>query len=246
MEKVTPAKILRSKSRQKKITMLTAYDYSLAKILDETGLDIILVGDSLGNVILGYENTLPVTMADMLHHTAAVSRGVKRALLIADMPYKSATTPAKALSNAKLLVSAGAEGVKIEGMDDFAGIKKIIQAGIPVMGHLGFTPQKVKELGGYKIQRSPKIIEDAVKLEEAGVFSIVLEMVPSELAQKVCEAVNVPVIGCGAGPDCDGQVLVSYDLLGLYPDAPKFAKKRVDLRGEIKKAVGEFMGDVTR
>ncbi|MFC1510840.1 3-methyl-2-oxobutanoate hydroxymethyltransferase [Candidatus Margulisiibacteriota bacterium] len=239
MEKITASKVAKSKVQGRKLSMLTAYDYSLAKILDEAGLDIILVGDSLGNVILGYENTLPVTMADMIHHTKAVSRGVKRALLVADMPVGAME---KAVENAKALVSAGAEAVKVEGVEEIGAITAIIKKGIPVMGHLGFLPQKVKELGGYKVQRSPKIVDEARQLEEAGVFSVVLEMVPEDLAAQVTQAVKIPTIGCGAGPYCDGQVLVSYDMLGLYPNAPKFAKKYVDLRAIISKAVREFMG----
>lgn len=221
---------------KRKLNMLTAYDYSLAKILDETAIDIILVGDSLGNVILGYENTLPVTMTDMVHHTKAVARGVKRAMVVADMPYRSVS-----LKNAQRLIKTGAQGVKIEGIEDIKVIKEIIKSGIPVMGHLGFLPQKVKELGGYKIQRDPKIIQEAKLLEKIGVFAIVLELIPPELAKQVTKAVKVPTIGCGAGLDCDGQVLVTYDLLGLYPKSPKFAKQYVDLSKIIKTAVQEFI-----
>lgn len=234
MEKIVPAK-------NQRISMLTAYDYPFAKILDEAGVDIILVGDSLGNVILGYENTLPVTMQDMIHHTKAVAKGVDRALVIADMPNKSTATPQKALKNAKELIKAGADGVKIEGIADLKSIQKIIKAGIPVMGHLGFTPQKVKELGGYKIQRSPKIIDQAKKLEEIGVFAIVLEMVPPDLAKKVTTAIKIPTIGIGAGSDCDGQVLVTHDILGLTDKAPSFAKQRVNLRKIISCAIKEWM-----
>lgn len=218
--------------------MLTAYDYSLAAILDQTAVDIILVGDSLGNVILGYDNTLPVTMADMIHHTKAVARGVKRAMLVADIPYR-----ALSLANARRLVKAGARGVKVEGIEGIKEIRTIVKAGIPVMGHLGFLPQKVKEYGGYKIQRDPGIIAEAKLLEKAGVFAIVLEMVPPELAKQVTRAVKIPTIGIGAGKDCGGQVLVTYDLLGLYPKAPKFAKKYVDLAGAIKRAVARFIAE---
>jgi 3-methyl-2-oxobutanoate hydroxymethyltransferase len=221
---------------KRRLNMLTAYDYSLAKILDETAIDIILVGDSLGNVILGYDNTLPVTMADMIHHTKAVARGVKRAMVIADMPYRSVN-----LKNAQRLIKAGAHGVKIEGISEIRVIKQIIKSGIRVMGHLGFLPQKVKELGGYKIQHDPKIIKEAKQLEKAGVFAIVLELIPPELAKRVTKAVKVPTIGCGAGPFCDGQVLVTYDLLGLYPKPPKFAKRYVDLKSLIKRAVAKFI-----
>jgi len=241
MEAITADKIRNLKSEIRKISMLTAYDYPFANILDEAGVDIILVGDSLGNVILGYENTLPVTMQDMIHHTKAVARGVKRALVVADMPNKSATTPKNALKNAKELLKAGADAVKIEGIDDLLSIKKLVKAGIPVMGHLGFTPQKVKELGGYRIQRSPKIIDEARKLKEIGVFAIVLEMIPPELANKVTSAVNIPTIGIGAGPDCDGQVLVTHDLLGLSSWMPSFVKPRVNLRKKVICAIKEWM-----
>lgn len=243
-EKITFQTIAEAKKNKQKIAMLTAYDYSFAKILDKAGIDIVFVGDSLGNVILGYENTLPVTMEDMIHHTKAVAKAVGKALLLTDMPYKSAITPEKALKNAELLIEAGAEGVKIEGIDDLNSIKEIIKAGIPVMGHLGFTPQKVKELGGYKIQRSPKIIDEAKKLEEAGVFSIVLEMIPDELAKKVTESVSIPTIGIGAGPYCNGQVLVTHDMLGLYEKPPSFVKKYADLNKEITKAVKKYIEDV--
>ena len=240
------SKFINPLQKKSNIVMLTAYDYSFAKILDSCEVDIILVGDSLGNVILGYKDTLPVTMEDMVHHTKAVARGVKKALLISDMPNKSALVPETALKNAKRLVDAGARGVKIEGIDNFESILKIIRAGIPVMGHLGFTPQKVKELGGYKIQRSPQIIDEAKKLEKAGVFSIVLEMVPPELAAKITSSIKIPTIGIGAGSSCNGQVLVTYDMLGLYPNAPKFAKKYVDLEKEIRKAVGKFARDQSK
>ncbi|MFH1826383.1 MAG: 3-methyl-2-oxobutanoate hydroxymethyltransferase [bacterium] len=240
MEKVTADKIRSSKLQvrnksQRQISMLTAYDYSLAKILDETGLDIILVGDSLGNVILGYEDTLPVTMADMIHHTKAVARGVKRAFLVADMPVGALS---QAVDNARALVKAGAEAVKVEGVED---ITAIIAEGIPVMGHLGSLPQKVKELGGHKIQRDRKIIDQAKQLEEAGVFAIVLELVAPDLAKEITAQVKIPTIGIGSGPDCDGQVLVTYDMLGLYPEVPKHAKKYVDLKQIITEAVKKFV-----
>ena len=218
--------------------MLTAYDYSFAKILDEAGVDIVLVGDSLGNVILGYDDTIPVTMDDMVHHTQAVARGSKRALLISDLPYKSTADNKKALQNARRLVVAGAEGVKIEGVEDIGSIKKIVKSGIPVMGHLGLLPQKAKE---YKIQRAPQIIDEAKKLEQAGVFSIVLEMVSSDLAKKVSESVGIPTIGIGSGTQCDGQVLVTYDLIGLSDWMPRFVKPKANLKEIISCAVKEWM-----
>lgn len=246
MEKVTAGKIRSSKSKIRinsqlsKISMLTAYDYSFAKIIDEAGVDIILVGDSLGNVVLGYEDTLSVTMDDMVRHTAAVTRGVKRALVVADIP-----VGAVSVANARRLIEAGAEAVKIEGVEEIKEIKEILAAGIPVMGHVGYLPQKVKEYGGVKRQSSPKIIEDAKELEQAGVFSLVIELTDHDLARQVTEAVSIPVIGCGAGASTDGQVLVSYDILGLYPNSPKFAKKYVDLSATIKQAVRSFIEEIS-
>jgi len=229
MEKVTASKV----KKFKKISMLTAYDYPFAKILDEAGVDIILVGDSLGNVVLGYKNTRPVTMEDMLHHLKAVARGVTRALLVVDVPYKAFT-----LKNAKRLISAGAKAVKVEGAQELGTIKKIIKAGIPVMGHLGHLPQKSRKP---KINRSLKIISEAKKLEQAGVFAIVLEMVEPDLAKRVTKAISIPTIGIGSGKHCGGQVLVTYDLVGLSSWSPKFVKKKADLKKIITRAVGEFV-----
>jgi 3-methyl-2-oxobutanoate hydroxymethyltransferase len=238
MEKITIAKIKKSVSDNRKIVMLTAYDYPFAKILDEAGVDIILVGDSLGNVVLGQEGTRSVTMEDMLHHTRAVAQGVKRAFLMADMPY-GAMIHAKA--NAQALARAGAEGVKVEGVDEIEGIKSIIASDIPVMGHLGCLPQTARE---YKVQRSPYIIEQAKLLEQAGVFAIVLELVDPTIAEEITRAIKIPTIGIGSGQDCSGQVLVTYDMLGLYPDPPRHAKKYADLEKETTKAVKNFIKDV--
>lgn len=240
------------KSAGKKIAVLTSYDYPTAKLLDESGMDIILVGDSLGNSALGYENTIPVTMEEMLHHVKAVVRGVSKAMVVADMPFMSyQLSPEQALLNAsRFIKEGGANGVKVEGSVYLDSIKKIIDAGIPVMGHLGFTPQAVNQLGGYRVQgrtadEAKAILEGAKKLEKAGVFSLVLEMVPADTAKKVTDAVSIPVIGCGAGPHCDGQVLVINDILGLSVDVmPKFAKKYADIHGEIKKAVSNYISDV--
>ncbi|MFH1542537.1 MAG: 3-methyl-2-oxobutanoate hydroxymethyltransferase [bacterium] len=234
MAKVTPREIQTSKSQHRKLSMLTAYDYSFAKILDEAGLDMILVGDSLGNVVMGDDNTHGVTMADMVHHTKAVCRGVERALVVADMPFGAMKNP---VENAQALISAGAEAVKVEGMV-IVGIKEIVALGIPVMGHLGLLPQTAIE---YKKQKSPEIVEQAKALEQAGVFAIVLEMVPDDLAAEVTKSVKVPTIGCGAGDKCDGKVVVLYDLLGLYPKAPSFVKKQADLQSIITQAVKKFM-----
>ena len=227
MEKITTRKIRNPKSE---IRMLTAYDYPMAKILDGAGIDIILVGDSLGNVVLGYKNTRAVTMDDMVHHTKAVARGVKRALVVADMPYRSVS-----VKNAKRLIKAGAKAVKIEG---FKGVRAVVNAGIPVMGHLGYLPQTMAKP---KIQRSAKLVEQAKILEAAGVFAITLEMVEPKLAKKITEAVAVPTIGIGSGPSCDGQVLVSYDLLGLSDWTPVFAKPKVNLKKIIAKTVKEWV-----
>lgn len=233
MEKITSTKVRKSKVQGQKISMLTAYDYPFAKILDEAGVDIILVGDSLGNVVLGHKNTRPVTMEDMAHHTRAAARGIKMALLVADLPYKAIS-----LSNARRLGKAGAEAVKVEGIQELGEIEKMIKAGIPVMGHLGYLPQKDRKPA---IKRSKKIIKEAKILERAGVFAIVLEMVAPELAKEVTDAVKVPTIGIGSGRDCDGQVLVTYDLLGLSDWSPKFAPRYLDLKRQITEAVKRFI-----
>lgn len=240
------------KSAGKKIAVLTAYDHPTAKLLDEAGIDIILVGDSLGNTVLGYENTIPVTMDEMLCYTKAVTRAVKNAMVIGDMPFMSyQLNPEQALSNASRFVKeGGANGVKIEGDRYIDAIKKIISAGIPVMGHLGFTPQHVNQIGGYRVQGRSKddakaILESAITLERTGVFSLVLEMVPAALAKEISGKLSIPVIGCGAGPYCDGQVLVINDILGLSMNGmPKFAKKYADLNAEMKKAVSGYISDV--
>ena len=247
MEKITTAKLQASKSKHQKICMLTAYDYSLAKILDEAGVDVVLVGDSLGNVSLGYKNTLPVSMPEMIMHTRAVSRAVEQAMIVADMPFGSFQKKSKeALSNAIRLVKAGAEAVKIEGVQYLDAVKRIIKAGIPVMGHLGFTPQSVYQLGGYAKQgkdkkSAQKILKDAQALQRAGCFAIVLEMVPDGLAKKITKAVKVPTIGIGAGPYCDGQVLVTSDLLGLSVWMPSFVKPRANLRKAASRAIKDWM-----
>lgn len=248
-EKITTAVLTHKKKAGQKIVMLTAYDFPLAKLLDDSGIDIILVGDSLGNVALGYQNTLPVTMPEMMMHTQAVSRAAKRAMLVADMPFGSFQKDEKhALENAIDLVKAGAEAVKIEGAGYIDAIKKIIKAGIPVMGHLGFTPQSVHRLG-YRVQGKgkrdkEKILSDARKLEKTGCFAVVLEMVPPKLARKVSKSVKIPVIGIGAGPHCDGQVLVTHDLLGLSERMPSFVKPKVDLKKAARKAVRSFISEV--
>ncbi len=238
---------------KEKISMLTAYDYPMAKILDEAGCDMILVGDSLGNVVLGYENTTHVTMEDMLHHTKAVARGAKYPLIVSDMPFLSCHLGVyKAVENAGRLISEGnAHAVKIEGGEEIADVvKAICDAGIPVVGHLGLTPQSVNQLGGFGIcakeeAEAQKLIADAKAIEAAGAFCIVLECIPKELAKRVSEEISVPTIGIGAGAGCDGQVLVLYDMLGLFSDyVPAFVKKYAELNDTVKKGVTDYINEV--
>lgn len=242
-----------SPERNAKITCLTAYDYPTARLLDEAGVDIMLVGDSLGMVVLGYENTIPVTLEEMLHHTRAVRRGTRRALLVADMPYGSYHgDPAEAVRNAlRLVKESGAEAVKVEGgerrMDVIA---RMVEAEIPVMGHIGLTPQSLHALGGFRVQgktsaAAEKLVRDAHAVAHAGAFSVVLESIPREVAALITRQLPIPTIGIGAGPDCDGQVLVIHDVLGLsFGHAPKFARRYADLAGTISRAAEEFLADV--
>ena len=236
-----------------KISMLTAYDYSTSAAMDEAGIDIILVGDSLGMVVLGYDSTLPVTMEDMIHHTRAVSRAAKRAMVLGDMPFMSyQISTEEALRNAgRLMKEAGAHGVKLEGGEEVAEIvMKITSSGIPLMGHLGLTPQSVHQLGGYKVQgkddkTSRKMMEDARILEEAGAFSIVLECVPAQLAGEISRSLTIPTIGIGAGVECDGQVLVVNDMLGMFEKfTPKFVKKYATLNIDIRAAIEQYIDEV--
>lgn len=233
--------------------MLTSYDYPMAKLVDEAGMDSILVGDSLGNVVLGYESTIPVTMDDMIHHIKAVVRGVKRAMVIGDLPFMSYhLSKEESVRNAgRILQEGGAQAVKLEGGREVAeAIRAMVAAGIPVIGHLGLTPQSVNQMGGYKVQgkdveTARKLVEDAKAIQEAGVFSIVLEGVPALLAKHITEILDVPTIGIGAGPHCSGQVLVAHDLLGLYGGvSPKFAKRYANLKDNIMKALEEYKDDV--
>jgi len=237
----------------KKITMLTAYDYSTAALLDQVGIDILLVGDSLGMVVLGYETTLPVTMEEMLHHTRAVARASKRAMVVGDMPFMSyQVSTEQALENAgRFLKEADAHAVKLEGGVEIVDtVKRLVDSGIPVMGHLGLTPQSIHQLGGYGVQgkedeAAKKMIDDAIALEEAGIFSLVLECVPTALAKDITEQISVPTIGIGAGVYCDGQVLVTHDLLGIFEKfVPKFVKRYVELNKPIKEAVNRFIEEV--
>lgn len=252
-KKVTVKTILKQKETKQKITMLTAYDYSTAKYLDESGIDTILVGDSLGMTALGYENTLNVTMDEMKVFTKAVSRGVNKALVVVDMPFMSYhVSKEQAIINAGELIKAGAQAVKLEGASDFILdiIKHLTECGIAVVGHLGFTPQYINSLGGYIVQgksfeNSVKLFEDAKKLEEAGAFAVVLEMVPEETAKFISESLTIPTIGIGAGRCCDGQVLVVDDLIGKYSDfTPKFAKKYADIKNIIIDCSKKYIDDI--
>ena len=250
---VTVPEILRRKSSKKKITALTAYDFSFAKLLDATDLDIILVGDSLGMVSQGQENTLAVTMDNMIYHTRAVKKGVKRALVVSDMPFMSyQVSVEQALTNAgRLIQDGGASAVKLEGGTLMADRVRVIdRAGIPVMGHIGLTPQYVHQLGGYKVQGKnyldfQKIKQDARDLQSAGVFALVLEGIPSKLAEEITAELKTPTIGIGAGAKCDGQILVLNDMLGLNQGfVPKFVKQYAQMADSLKNAVAEFIQEV--
>ncbi len=237
---------IKDKKGNEKIAALTAYDYPSAILVDEAGFDIILVGDSLGVVVLGYEDTLSVTMEDMLHHTKAVARGAKRALIVGDMPIHSYDTPEMALRNAKRFVEAGSEAVKTEGAVVDV-VEAVTDEGIPVMGHLGLTPQTITD---YKVQgtdseNADRILKEAQALEKAGTFALVLECMPEDLGRRVTETLTIPTIGIGAGRYCDGQILVINDLLGLFDRyLPKFAKRYVNMREGMKKGLLRFKEDV--
>lgn len=252
-KKTTKLVFLQKKQHGEPITMLTAYDYPTALAMDQVGIDSILVGDSLGMVVLGYETTLPVTMEDMIHHCKAVARGARYALLIGDMPFMSyQASPADAVRNAgRFLQEGGMDAIKLEGgRERLDAIKAIIDAGIPVMGHLGLTPQSVHQLGGYRAQgkslgTARRLLEDARILQEAGCFGIVLESVPARLATLVSQQLEIPTIGIGAGAGCDGQVLVTHDLLGLFERfTPKFVKRYANLHTELVQAFSAYKSDV--
>jgi 3-methyl-2-oxobutanoate hydroxymethyltransferase len=246
-------KTLAADSAKKKITCLTAYDYPTARLMDEAGVDVVLVGDSVGMVMLGYDSTLPLTVEEALHHTKAVRRGVRRALVVADMPYGSYHADiSEALRNAMRFVKeAGAEAVKVEGGERrLELIARLTEAEIPVMGHVGLTPQSVNTLGGYRVQgKTPgtadQLLRDARSVEAAGAFAIVLEAMPRELAAEITRTARIPTIGIGAGPDCDGQVLVLHDMLGMtFQEAPKFARRYANVGEIISNAVKEYCTDV--
>ena len=251
--RVTINDIKEMKSKQEKIVMLTAYDYSTAKLVDEAGIPLILVGDSLGMVMLGYESTIPVTMDEMIHHTKAVVRGTKQALVIGDMPFMTYhTNISDALRNAaRFIQEGGAQTVKLEGGVTVAEtVKRIVECGIPVMGHIGLTPQSIHQLGGHKVQgKTPEsakqLLKDAQALEQAGAFAVVLELVPAPLSKLITQKLSIPTIGIGAGPDCDGQVQVISDLLGLFSDfVPKHAKQYAKLAGLIRTALADYIAEV--
>jgi 3-methyl-2-oxobutanoate hydroxymethyltransferase len=251
--RVTINQIKAMKPKGEKIAMLTAYDYSTARLVDEAGIPLILVGDSLGMVVLGYESTIPVTMAEMLHHTKAVVRGTRQAMVIGDMPFMTYPVSVEdALRNAaRFIQEAGAQAVKLEGGVTVAEkVRRIVDCGIPVMGHIGLTPQSIHQFGGFKMQgKTPEaaanLLADAKALEEAGVFAIVLETIPANLARLITDKVSIPTIGIGAGPECDGQVQVINDILGSFADfVPKHAKQYVKLTDIISKAVSQYRDEV--
>ena len=251
--RVTITKIKEMKRKGEKITMLTAYDYSTAKIVDEAGIPLVLVGDSLGMVVLGYETPIPVTMDDMLHHTKAVVRGTKQALVVGDMPFMTYHVSVDdALRNAaRLIQEAGAQAIKLEGGVTVAEkVSRLVECGIPVMGHIGLTPQSVHQFGGFKVQgKTPeaaiRLLKDAKALEEAGAFSIVLETVPAPLAALITQKINIPTIGIGAGIDCDGQVQIVNDILGSFADfVPKHAKQYTKLADIMSSVITEYYNEV--
>lgn len=250
--KVTAPGLVEMKSRGEKISVLTAYDYATGRLIDESGIDVALVGDSLGMVVLGYETTLMVTMDDMIRHSAAVARGAKRALVVADMPFMSYQTSADdAIRNAGALMQTGAGAVKLEGGEQVKEIvKRLVDIGIPVMGHVGLTPQSVHQFGGFKIQgkdeeNAERIRAEAMQLQEAGAFAVVLEMIPAALAKEISESLSIPTIGIGAGPDCDGFVLVSHDMLGMYDKfVPSFVKQYANLWQTTLDAFKSYDADI--
>ena len=249
-KKITVTTLFEMKAEGRKIVNLTAYDYPFAKLLDECGVHIILVGDSLGNVVQGEESTLPVTMDQMIYHTRIVSRGVSRAMVIGDMPFMSYQTSVReAVANAgRFLKETGASAVKLEGGATVsATIRAISEAGIPVQAHIGLTPQSVHQMGGYKVQRDEeRLLADAQEVESAGAFSVVLEGIPSPIAEKISKTIRIPTIGIGAGPACDGQVLVLHDLLGLTDrHVAKFVKQYADLANTTRQAVNAYAKEVT-
>jgi len=251
--KITTQTVVEMKSKGEKISMLTAYDFTMAQIIDQAGIEVILVGDSASNVMAGHETTVPMTLDQMIYHTSCVVRGVDRALVIADLPFMSyqVTTKEALKSAGRMMKEAGAHAVKLEGGKSIVDtVRRIVDAGIPVMGHLGLTPQSIYKFGTYKVratenQEAEELIRDAKLLEEAGCFSLVLEKIPADLAAKVTEELSIPTIGIGAGPECDGQVLVIHDMLGLNKEFnPRFLRRYADLNSEMTNAVQNYIKDV--
>jgi 3-methyl-2-oxobutanoate hydroxymethyltransferase len=250
--KLTPDAIRAFKNEGKKVAVLTAYDYPTARLLDEAGVPVLLVGDSLGMVVLGYPDTTQVTLAEMRHHVAAVARAKTRALVVADLPFHTYQTPAEALANARVLIEAGAEAVKLEGgVSVVPEIEALRAAGIAVMGHIGMLPQSVKEEGGYKIKgrteaERERLLADAQAVEKAGAFALVMELIEAETAALITKSIGIPTIGIGSGAACDGQVLVIHDLVGSFPwFRPKFAVARADVASAIRGAAESFVRDVS-
>jgi 3-methyl-2-oxobutanoate hydroxymethyltransferase len=253
MARITPDQIQQMKARGERIPMLTAYDYPIARILDEAGVPMLLVGDTLGMVVLGNDSTLPVTVDDIIRHTQAVVRGAKNALVIADLPFGSfQISPEETMRQAiRIMKEAGPQAVKLEGgVRVAASVRALVEAGIPVMGHVGMTPQSVNVFGGFKVQGRTEaaaraLLEDVRALEEAGVFAIVLELVPAALSKLITERTSVPTIGIGAGVDCDGEVQVIYDILGLFPDfTPRHTKRYADIGASVRQAAQTYLAEV--
>jgi 3-methyl-2-oxobutanoate hydroxymethyltransferase len=255
-KRVTTRALIEMKARGEKIVVLTAYDYTFARLVDESGADVVLVGDSVGQCVLGYDSTIPVTIEEMIHHGRAVRRGVSRALLVVDMPFLSFhVAPPETVRNAgRILKETGAEAVKLEGGDEEGAVhvRALVRAGIPVMGHLGLTPQSVHAIGGYRVQgrgeaAATRLKLEAIRLQEAGCFSVVLELIPAELGGEISRALEIPTIGIGAGPFCDGQVLVLYDMLGLN-DAfrPKFLRRFAEVAQSTRTAVADYADAVRK
>jgi 3-methyl-2-oxobutanoate hydroxymethyltransferase len=248
--RATPAALKAMKQRGEKIAVLTAYDYPTARLFDESGIEVLLVGDSLGMVVLGYPDTTHVTIDEMVHHTRAAARGARRALVVADLPIATYTLPKQAVINARRLVEAGAQAVKLEGgREQCEQIEAIVAEGIPLMAHLGMLPQSLKAEGGYKIKgktpiEAEKLLDDAQGVQRAGAFAVVLELVKSEVAAQLTAALAIPTIGIGSGPDCDGQVLVSHDLIGLFPwFTPKFVHPRAHVAEQISASALAFIAE---
>ena len=253
LKKINAPDLRRMKKRGEKIAMLTAYDATMAKLLDRAGIDVILVGDTVGMVVLGYDTTLPVTLDDILHHTKAVTRGVSRPLVVADMPFLTykITVPEAVRNAGRLIQEGGASAVKVEGGEPVIdAVRRLVDVGIPVMGHLGLQPQSVHQIGGYRRQArdeaaAERLLSDARELEKAGAFAIVLESIPKGVAREVTAQLRIPTIGIGAGPHCDGQVLVSHDAFGLYDEfVPPFVKQYAKLAEQIVAAAGEYAEEV--